>query len=129
MPQQVYTPDLVCALRMDVPADDPTYLPSLQRRYQTAATRVLLYVSPVRACDENVAAYRALAERLHVKPPEVYDPHEFTDAWHLNPAGATRNSIAVAQEIRAVLEHGGEGSSAKTGSRGSASSLAARRGT
>jgi hypothetical protein len=109
MPQQIYTPDLVCALKMDVPADDLSYLPSLRSRYQTATTKVLMYVSPVRACDENLTAYREIAERLHVKPPAVYDPHEFTDAWHLNPGGATRNSIEISREIRAVLQRGGEG--------------------
>jgi hypothetical protein len=109
IPQQIYTPDLVCALKMDVPADDLSYLPSLRSRYQTATTKVLMYVSPVRACDENLTAYREIAERLHVKPPTIYDPHEFTDAWHLNPGGATRNSNEISREIRAVLQRGGEG--------------------
>ena len=51
--------DVVCGMKLDVPPDDPGYLPSLRARYENATTKVLFYVSPVRSCDDNVAAYRA----------------------------------------------------------------------
>jgi hypothetical protein len=102
------SPEQVCELKMDPPVDDSEYLPSLRARYENATTKVVLYVSPVRACDANVSAYQAAATRLHLQPPAVYNPTEFADPWHLSQAAAARNSIEVAREIRTVLASGGE---------------------
>ena len=102
------SPEQVCELKMDPPVDDAEYLPSLRARYENATTKVLLYVSPVRACDANVPAYQAVAARLHLKPPAVYSPTEFADPWHLGQAAAAKNSLEVAHEIRTLLQNGGE---------------------
>jgi hypothetical protein len=93
---------------MDIPADDPKYLPSLRARYENATTTVVLYVSPVRTCDANVSAYQAAAARLHLQPPAVYKPTDFADPWHLSQAAAAKNSIAVAREIRTILASGSQ---------------------
>jgi hypothetical protein len=102
------SPEQVCELRMDIPADDPKYLPSLRARYENATTRVVLYVSPVRTCDANVSAYQAAAARLHLQPPAVYKPTDFADPWHLSQAAAAKNSIEVAREIRTILASGSQ---------------------
>jgi hypothetical protein len=105
--QKLESPEQVCELKMEPPVDDAGYLPSLRARYENATTKVLLYVSPVRACDANVNAYQAVAARLHLNPLAVYSPTEFADPWHLSQAAAAKNSIEVAREIRTLLASGG----------------------
>jgi hypothetical protein len=103
--QVLESPEVVCGMKMDLPADDPSYLPSLRARYENAATKVLMYVSPVRSCDSNITAYMALAMRMHLRPPAVYKPVDFADAWHLSPTGARRNSVEFAQAVQSRLEN------------------------
>ncbi len=99
----VKSPEEVCALPMPVPEEDLHYLPWLRQRYENARTKVQMYVSPVRSCDANLAAYNKIARDLQVTPPLAYPPEAFADAWHLNAAGARRNSIEVAQAIKRAL--------------------------
>jgi len=99
----VKPPQEVCALPMAVPAEDLNYLPWLRQRYENAKTKVEMYVSPVRSCDVNLAAYAKIAKDLRLAPPQAYPPEEFADAWHLNAAGAARNSNEVAEAIKRAL--------------------------
>ena len=96
------TAQRICAEPMDGSYYDPSFLATLTH-YQTATTGVLLYASPVRDCDTNLASYRHLANMLHIAPPTPYPASDFSDAWHLDEQGAARNSEEISQVIQQRL--------------------------
>ncbi len=103
-------PSKVCSIQAASPSFDRGYLDELRRRYSVQGTKVLLYASPVRSCDRNVAAYERIANTIGIAPPEVFPAQAFSDAWHLNSAGARRNSAVVSHLIASDLDRGSSGS-------------------
>ncbi len=100
--QPIETQQRICAQEMDGSFYDPDYVSTLTR-YQNAATRVMLFASPVRDCDANLASYRHITALLHIAPSLPYPAADFSDAWHLDEAGAARNSVEISELIRRRL--------------------------
>ena len=96
------TTERICAEPMNGSYYDPSFLETLNR-YQNASTRILLYASPVRDCDANLASYRHIASLLHIAPPVPYPASDFSDAWHLDEQGAAKNSQEIAKIIQQSL--------------------------
>ena len=98
------TPSAICAEQIDDSSYDPTYLPELRLRYETKRTRIALYASPVRQCDQNLASYEHVAKLLGIRPPSVYPVALFSDTAHLNEKGVPQNSEEVADLIQKTLQ-------------------------
>jgi hypothetical protein len=100
-------PALVCSKQEPPPSFDANYLSALRSRYESSATKVLVYASPVRACDSNISSYGQIARRLGISPPHVLPAGDFADPWHLNTLGAEVNSRIIAQIVATTLDRNG----------------------
>jgi lysophospholipase L1-like esterase len=88
--------EVVCGWQdRDIHADR-RYLDALVQRYSRRATRAIIWTNPARDCDMHISDYRHNAQQLGLEPTAVYDRKLFTDAFHLNTAGAARNADALA---------------------------------
>jgi hypothetical protein len=88
--------EVVCGWQdRDVRAN-PEYVKALVKRYSRGLTRAIIWTNPARDCDTHISDYRRNAQQLGLLPTAVYDRKLFTDAFHLNTAGAARNAEAIA---------------------------------
>lgn len=78
---------------------DAAYLRSLVERYSRGGTQAMVWVGPARSCDARNAQYKAGAEALGLRAPDVYPQTLFSDAYHVNMEGAERNSEALAEAL------------------------------
>ena len=81
---------------------DVTFSRSYVASYQAYArhgTRVLIWPSPVRHCDEHLNDYKVGTAFLGLPAPLLLDDSAFVDAQHLSTAGVAINSQAIADAL------------------------------
>ena len=72
------------------------------RNYEKNGTKVLIWPSPVRHCDNHLNDYRVGTAFLGLPPPLLLDDSAFVDAQHLSAAGVATNSQAIADALLAA---------------------------
>ena len=87
---------------------DIDFIQSFRKRYETASTKVLVFISPIPDCDESLAylrgVYAGLADRLPSPLPHRYFAYDTPRHNHLIEAGSDVNSAAIGAAINQILE-------------------------
>lgn len=89
----------ICHPMFEPPRGDARYFGPL-KKYATAHTRVVFYISPVAECDAGAPSYVALAHALGIAAPMELPAADFADDRHLGPAGAKASSEELARLLR-----------------------------
>jgi hypothetical protein len=100
MAEEGTNPDGVCDWQPSSIHVERSYFDSLIARYTHGSTRVVIWPSPARDCDNHIAQYQKNAAALGLPPTRVYPQALFFDANHLNTAGAARNALELAHYLR-----------------------------
>lgn len=93
---------VVCGWQPPPFRSDAAFVESLIARYTRGPTRAIVWINPARDCDDNIARYQRDAMALGLPTLPVYDRHLFFDAFHLNTAGAERNTSELIDYLRSL---------------------------